>query len=218
MTDTPLDAWAAPAYDSALRVGRGRLFLRGANGWLLPLELDRWCAPADACDLDVLRRCRGPVLDIGCGAGRLVEALALRGHHALGIDVCRSAVETTVRRGGQARYSSVFEPLPDEGRWGTTLLIDGNIGIGGDPPRLLQRARDLVRSGGLLLVETAVDPLDGRHWVWIDDGHETHGPAFPWATVGRLALLRYALATGWTPVDHWTTSRGRNFSALHALA
>ena len=34
----------------------------------------------------------------------------------------------------------MFEPLPGEGRWGTVLLLDGNVGIGGDPVALLERA------------------------------------------------------------------------------
>ncbi|MFE0421838.1 class I SAM-dependent methyltransferase [Streptomyces sp. NPDC058953] len=212
------EPWTGSAYGSALLAGGGRLFLRGADGWLLPLELDRWCGRADSCDLAVLRRCEGPVLDIGCGAGRLVEALASRGHRALGIDVCASAVVSTFRRGGSARLGSVFDPLPDEGRWGTALLIDGNIGIGGAPLALLERTRQLVRPGGLLLVETAAADIDTLHHVRIDDALGARGAAFPWARVGRRALLRHALTAGWTDMDHWTTFRGRHFSALAALS
>ncbi|GLF98481.1 class I SAM-dependent methyltransferase [Streptomyces yaizuensis] len=210
------DPWTGTAYDCALLAGRGRLFLRGTNGWLLPLELDRWCARADSCDLAVLRRCEGPVLDIGCGAGRLVEALTVRGHRALGIDICVSAVVCTVLRGGRARLGSVFDALPGEGQWGTVLLIDGNIGIGGVPSVLLERARQLVRPGGRLLVETVAADVDARHHVRIDDGLGKRGAAFPWASVGRRALLRYARTAGWTATEHWTTSRRRHFSALTA--
>ena len=72
-------AWCADPYADALRAGRGPLFLRRTDGWLLPLEVERWCAQADAADLSVLRRCEGAVLDVGCGPGRLVAALAARG-------------------------------------------------------------------------------------------------------------------------------------------
>lgn len=71
--------WAADLYSEALVTGRGPLFLRRTDGWLLPLEVERWCARADAADMDVLEHCEGAVLDVGCGPGRLVAELAARG-------------------------------------------------------------------------------------------------------------------------------------------
>ncbi|WP_327418492.1 hypothetical protein [Streptomyces sp. NBC_01233] len=137
-------AWSSGSYAQAMHTPQRALSLRDAEGWHFPLDLERWCGPADEADRTVLRRCTGRVLDIGCGAGRLVEALTGRGREVLGIDVCPCAVITTVCRGGSAVSRSVFDPLPDEGRWGTALLIDGNIGIGGDPRRLLRHVRALV--------------------------------------------------------------------------
>ncbi|MET7982173.1 MULTISPECIES: methyltransferase domain-containing protein [unclassified Streptomyces] len=147
-------AWTADPYADALGAGRGPLYLRRTDGWLLPLEVERWCAGADAVDLRVLAYCEGTVLDVGCGPGRLVAELAARGRPALGIDVSEAAVTRTVRLGGQALRRSVFEPLPGEGRWGTALLVDGNIGIGGDPAALLRRTAELLSPGGLLIAET----------------------------------------------------------------
>src|SRR5690606_38044438 len=118
------DPWSADPYADALRAGRGPLFLRRTDGWLLPLDVERWCAEPDPADLDVLGRCEGAVLDVGCGPGRLVAALGARGHRALGIDVSEAAVAHTVGRGGQALLRSVFDPLPGTGRWGTALLAD----------------------------------------------------------------------------------------------
>ncbi|MFD4257143.1 class I SAM-dependent methyltransferase [Streptomyces sp. NPDC058534] len=148
--------WAASdPYAAALRAGRGPLFLRRSDGWLLPLEVERWCAGADTVDLEVLDRCEGAVLDVGCGPGRLVAELAARGSTVLGIDVSEAAVAHTVRSGGQSLRRSVFEPLPGEGRWDTVLLMDGNVGIGGDPRALLARVAALLAPGGLLIAETA---------------------------------------------------------------
>ncbi|MET8856009.1 methyltransferase domain-containing protein [Streptomyces sp. NPDC004579] len=147
-------SWAADPYAEALGSGRGPLFLRRTDGWLLPLEVERWCARADAVDLQVLAYCEGSVLDVGCGPGRLVAELAARGRPSLGIDVSEAAVARTVRLGGRALHRSVFEPLPGEGRWGTALLVDGNIGIGGDPAALLRRTAELLAPGGLLISET----------------------------------------------------------------
>lgn len=215
-TDAPSHdgTWSADPYAQALRTGQGPLFLRRSDGWLLLLELERWCAAADAADLEVLRRCEGAVLDVGCGPGRLVAALGARGRRVLGIDVSEAAVARTVALGGQALRRSVFESVPGEGRWGTALLIDGNVGIGGDPPALLDRMSQLLAPGGLLIAETVTDSdIDERVQVRVTDARGATGNPFPWARLGSPALLRHAARSDWAPVDQWTAG-GRSFVSL----
>lgn len=106
-------------------------------------------------------RCEPPVLDVGCGPGRFVEWLAARGFATLGIDVRTSAVVETASRGGSVLQRDVEDRLPAEGRWGTVLLADGNIGLGGDPRRLLARCHELLRDGGVALVEVDGSPRAG---------------------------------------------------------
>ncbi|MGQ4436600.1 MULTISPECIES: methyltransferase domain-containing protein [unclassified Streptomyces] len=217
LPSAPLDLtarpWSADPYTDALRSGRGPLYLRRSDGWLLPLEVERWCAEADAADLEVLGRCEGAVLDVGCGPGRLVAALAARGRRALGVDVSEAAVAHTVRLGGQALRRSVFQPLPGEGRWDTALLIDGNVGIGGNPHALLRRVSQLLAADGLLIAETAPVDVDERVQVHVADGRGASGSAFPWARLGTPALLRHARRAGWRPDGQWTAD-GRSFLAL----
>ncbi|MFD1275725.1 class I SAM-dependent methyltransferase [Streptomyces kaempferi] len=232
-------SWSADPYTDALGTGRGPLFLRRPDGWLLPLEVERWCARADAVDLQVLACCEGTVLDVGCGPGRLVAELTARGQPALGIDVSEAAVARTVRLGAQALHRSVFEPLPREGRWGAALLVDGNIGIGGDPVALLHRASQLLSPGGLLIAETVpgtdvdervdvrivrganaddgVSGTDARGGAEGDAGVRcalsTDRAAFPWARLGTPALLRHAARAGWLADTQWEAG-GRSFVTL----
>ncbi|WP_435209226.1 class I SAM-dependent methyltransferase [Streptomyces sp. bgisy034] len=217
MTTSPA-AWAgADPYATALRAGRGPLFLRRTDGWLLPLDVERWCAHADPVDLDVLDRCEGAVLDVGCGPGRLVAALAARGRTGLGIDVSETAVHSAVGLGGEALRRSVFDPLPGEGLWGTVLLMDGSIGIGGDPRVLLDRVAALLCPGGLLIAETAAVDIDERVEVQVVDVFDSPGSdgTFPWARLGTPALLRLARPKRWTSVGQWI-SGGRCFAALRS--
>ena len=98
-----------------------------------------------------------------------------------------AAVAHTVGLGGQALRRSVFEPLPGEGRWNTALLIDGNIGIGGDPDALLRRIAQLLAPG------RPVDRRDrprgrrragpGPHRAGTD-AQGAAGTPFPWARLG----------------------------------
>src|SRR5207249_2951296 len=104
-----------------------------------------WWLPAAQVDRHALTRAVGPVLDIGCGPGRHVVALAEMGVPVLGIDVTADALAAARTRGALVLERSVFDRVPGAGRWGTALLLDGNLGIGGEPVMLLSRVASLLR-------------------------------------------------------------------------
>ena len=167
----------------------------------------------DASDTAALAAATGPVLDIGCGRGRFVHAAIMAGHLTLGIDISATAVQIAQEHGLPVLCRSVFQDLPGEGTWGTTLLIDGNIGIGGDPGALLRRCADLVRPGdGRVMVEAHPDPFRDRVFVGVlVDDLDRESLPFPWAEAGVRALRRYAAAAGLVETRVWT-ARGRTFA------
>ncbi|ROP74636.1 bifunctional 2-polyprenyl-6-hydroxyphenol methylase/3-demethylubiquinol 3-O-methyltransferase UbiG [Curtobacterium sp. PhB115] len=204
-------------YARALRSdGRLRLTDPERPDAVTTMDVGRWSAAADRVDRSLLDDVDGPVIDIGCGPGRMLVAARTLGIPALGVDVSAEAVAIAQRSGGTAIQGSVFDAVPDEGHWDTALVIDGNIGIGGDPVGLLERCRDIVRSGGRVIVETNPDPRADRVYtarVVDADGHESAG--FPWAEVGLEALHRHAADAGLVARQSWTAA-GRSFCELLA--
>lgn len=198
---------AASGADCALR-------LTTADGVELKLfDPAVWYAELTGADVTVVDRCAGPTIDIGCGPGRLTAALAERGVPALGIDISPVAVRLAAVRGARALERSVFEPLPGEGTWAHALLIDGNLGIGGDPRRLLRRCAHLIAATGTVLVE--LEPPGTPTWqgeVAISDAWRT-SEVFAWSIVSVDRVAELASDVGLRVGDIWTEER-RWFASL----
>jgi SAM-dependent methyltransferase len=158
--------------------------LVGAGGEAIELPVDRWHGPPDEVELALLDTLPDPVLDVGCGPGRIVAALGAVGRPALGVDPSPAAVAEARRRRAPVLARSVFGPLPGEGRWGTVLLLDGNIGIGGDPEALLTRAGHLVRHGGQVVAEVEPPGVATRSMTTRLESARGVSPWFAWARVG----------------------------------
>ncbi|MCO1660573.1 methyltransferase domain-containing protein [Pseudonocardia sp. S2-4] len=167
-----------------------------SDGAVVELAVARWHDAATVEDGWLLDRCTGPVVDLGCGPGRLVAALVARGVPVLGVDQSAAAQRQCRRRRAPMVRRDLFSRLPAEGCWDHVLLADGNIGIGGDPVRLLRRAARLLAPGGTVLVET--DPRPDLLWsgtARIRTSAGTGRPV-PWACVGADALAGLAGAAG----------------------
>jgi SAM-dependent methyltransferase len=205
-------------YARALRREDQVLYLRDVDSESLTpsraMEVSRWNDAADAADLDLLDGVHGAVLDIGCGPGRMVRAAMNRGLTALGIDVSETAVEIARESGLMVLKRSVFERLPREGLWGAVLLIDGNIGIGGDPSALLERCTELIAIDGSIIVEVHHDPIRDHMYdgAIVDiNGHQSD--SFPWAEIGETALVSRAKQIGLRLAQAWEID-GRLFCRL----
>ena len=140
---------------------------------------------SDDADRSVLMRVHGTTLDVGCGPGRLTDALTARGHAVLGIDVTPDVVSLTRAAGGVALHRSVFTHTPGEGCWDTVLLIDGTVRAGAatrshccagsrncSHPRGVRSSRSNHRRRSAMSVPHRIRRADGVVTSW-----------FPWARV-----------------------------------
>jgi SAM-dependent methyltransferase len=203
-------------YDRAL--DGERCWIRHDDGEVRTLPVRAWLGGRHAdrdFDRAVVRMCDGPTIDLGCGPGRLVVDLIRRGIPALGIDQSATAVELARRNGAPALRRDVFGALPGAGRWHTALLADGNVGLGGDPRRVLKRAAELLRPGGRCVVEFDTQKKGVNVGLVRLESDDTIGPWFRWASVGidcaaALAAEAGLVMTGAHPV-------GKRMLAILAL-
>jgi len=91
-----------------------------------------------------------------------------------------------IDRGATALRRDVFGPVPALGRWHHVLLADGNVGIGGDPVRLLRRSVELLRKGGTVVVELSAPGIGlRRDRIRLRVQGRMSAP-FDWASVGAV--------------------------------
>ncbi len=202
---------AAELFETALQ--RGSVWIRREDGSRRPVPVGRWLQPT-AADRRTLERAAGPVLDVGCGPGRHVLALARQGVLAVGVDIAPAAVRHARSTGATVMLGSVFDPLPGAGHWRTALLLDGNIGIGGAPATLLTRLRSLLAPDGAALCELRPPGAVTRaELVALEDAGGSRSEWFPWARVSVDGIERVADRAGLGISDCWQDD-GRWFTRL----
>jgi SAM-dependent methyltransferase len=193
---------ATDVYGVGLR--GGRVWLEGSQVGELPVR--EWARDYLDGDHTLLARCQGPTIDIGCGPGRLAAALLSQRVPALGIDISTEAVALARGRGAAVLQRDVFGRLPREGSWQHALLADGNIGIGGDPIRLLARCRELLAPTGTVLLDlqgTGAHLRTDRVRLLAGD---LASDWFPWSSLPTGALPAIASATGFGVRDVWRSA------------
>lgn len=190
-----------------------RPFARLRDGSVRPLRVDRWIAAADAVDERALAQIGGPVLDVGCGPGRHLHALARRGVFGLGVDLSPVAVDLARGGGVSAIVGSIFGEVPRAGWWRSALLLDGNIGIGGNPVRLLSRVTELLTRDGEVLVELAAPAAGTIKTMARLETSSAISDWFPWAEVSAASINELSAQAGLSTGEAWSDG-GRWFVAL----
>jgi SAM-dependent methyltransferase len=198
-----MSAAVAELYGAALADPARGWRLRDERGNTRPLPVRRWLGETSDADDSLLDRVTSPVLDVGCGPGRLVVALHERGLIALGVDIAESAVRMARSRGAMVLHRSIFDTVPGHGRWACALLVDGNLGIGGDPTTLLRRLAELLAPQGHVYAEIEPPGVPTRMLrMRLEDDAGASG-WFRWAEVGVDGVDGVTTGTGLRRVETW---------------
>jgi len=202
-------------HETAAGDDRQPRLLRCADGTILRLPVARWSGGVDDVDRALLDRARGPVLDVGCGPGRLCAELHRQGTTVLGVELLDAVPVRARAAGAPLLIGDLFGPLPTPGSWRSILLADGNIGIGGDPVRLLRRLRAVLAPHGELLVE--LHPRELPAGPVRLEGLGVTSAWFDWSLVSLATLPPVASTAGLTIRDTWEDD-GRAFATLVAAS
>lgn len=182
-----------------------------------------------------LRRVRGRVLDIGCGAGRHSLHLQSRGFDVLATDLSPGAVKVSRLRGvKKVRCIGIDELDRSLGTFDTIIMFGNNFGLFGSPKRakrLLRRFRSLT-SAGARIVAQCMDPygtkfpphleyhrfnrkrgrLGGQLRIRVRF-RKTTSPWFDYLFVSRKELASILEGTGWRVIEH-IPPRGASYFAI----
>jgi hypothetical protein len=114
-------------------------------------------------------------------------------------------------RGARVVRGSVFAHV--DGPFATLLLLDGNVGIGGDPVALLRRSRDLLEPGGVVLAEVGEPMVGSRRLAAAVAARSSGQPPVRVGGGRRLRRRGAGARDGFAVVDRWRAG-GRWFVEL----
>jgi 2-polyprenyl-3-methyl-5-hydroxy-6-metoxy-1,4-benzoquinol methylase len=147
-TDTARNGAASPVPSSPIDyVGFERRF-RGDSEKVKEVTRDRY--------LELLRD-HGPVLDVGCGKGELIDALVGAGVAAVGIDLDAGMVSEAQARGLDVRVADLNEFLEGQSPSSFGSIISTQVAEHlqmADLVRFLELSASRLRPGGMFIAET----------------------------------------------------------------
>lgn len=147
--------------------------------------------------LAALRPARGRLLDVGCGAGELLEALRADGWTVSGVEPSARGAEVARRQRGLDVQTAAFDDAVLAPGSCEAVVFAAALEHLHDPLAALTRARTLLAPGGLLAVlflprfDAPQARLFGPHWMGLDlPRHLYHFAPRTFAATAQRAGLR----------------------------
>lgn len=145
--------------------------MHAPSTWHHGLVADHWAlVNLDAPELDLYRQhLRSPVLDAGCGAGRLLAPLREAGFDVDGCDASVDMVERCRQRAPDATlWVSPLHALNPPRRY-ASIVCSGVLGLGSTREQdiqALEQLHDALRPGGTLVLDNDEAPFRWRVRDW----------------------------------------------------
>lgn len=145
--------------------------MHAPSTWHHGLIADYWAlVNLDAPEVDLYERhLRSPVLDAGCGAGRLLAPLRERGFDIDGCDVSADMIERCrLRLPDATLWVSALHDLDPPRRY-ASIVCSGVFGLGSSREQdmqALQRLHDALLPSGTLVLDNEEKPFTWRVHDW----------------------------------------------------
>lgn len=206
----------------------GQMYLDELQGGSGPYFVDRddglehevgsaanyFTAPRSEQEAELLDTLRGPVLDVGAGAGSYALYLQDRGLEVTAIDNSPKAVDVCRARGCRdARVMDLRALDLEPNRFESVIIMGNTLGAHQTPdtlPRFLEALRDTVREGGSLLCMT-LDPLETTEAVHLAYHERNRERGLP-PGLTKIRLRYKHLSTEW--MDFWLPTSEELASAM----
>lgn len=161
-------------------------------------------------EVNVLKAARGKVLDMGCGAGRIIKYLGAKGISVTGFDVDPHCIKLCKEQGLKDVHHTDFEHFKTLGVFDTLLLLNRSAGMTGTLEglkKLLYKSKECCSPDGVLIFDSLKEPNESDQESSYKEMMLRHKYAgrydkwFPWICISKGYMEKLLQESGWEIID-----------------
>ncbi len=157
-------------------------------------------------ECEILKSAKGKILEIGCGAGRILKYLQESGHNATGFDIDCALVALCGERGVKNINTETYMNMEKFGIFDTIIALNRTIGIAGTidgVQKMLKKCSACSGKNGILIF----DSIEVRPELSTSSGvyerklrykyEDKYGEWFSWINFSSDVARKVLAETGW---------------------